>query len=321
MRRANWQRRPPASHALAGVAFRGMLPTFCGATRPQLPQRARSMSILRRVSVLYNPFSEASVARSDEVAAWLRRRGVMAWRGVSQEARDNPSALHDVDLMIAMGGDGTVLRAARLCFPLDIPLLAVALGHLSFMAEVQPDEVYEALERVTGGGGWHDERSLVRATLYREGHAVADFTALNEVVLSRSDISRVIKAHVMVDDSYLTTYHADGVLVATATGSTAYALAAGGPIMDPRSRALLLVGIAPHLTSVPSMVLHEDAVVTIRVESAHNAILAVDGRENLPLQLGDELVLRRSSKVCTFVRLSPSSVFYTRLVARLQRDE
>lgn len=279
------------------------------------------MGILRRVAVLYNPFSELSVSRSSEVAAWLRNRGVMTWLGVSQEARDNPSAIHDTDLMVAMGGDGTVLRAARLCFPLDIPLLAVALGHLSFMAEVQPDEVYKALERVMQGGGWHDERSLVRATLYRDRQPIADFTALNEVVLSRSEISRVIKAHVTVDDSPLTTYHADGVLVATATGSTAYALAAGGPIMDPRSRALLLVGIAPHLTSVPSMVLHEEAVVSIRVESSHNAILAVDGRENLSVQLGDEVVLRRSPKVCTFVRLRPSSQFYTQLVARLRRDE
>ncbi|NTU81849.1 MAG: NAD(+)/NADH kinase [Chloroflexales bacterium] len=277
--------------------------------------------MLRRVAVLYNPYSESTVERSNELAAWLRSRGIVAWCGVSQEARDNPGALHDTDLMVAMGGDGTVLRAARLCFPLDIPVLAVALGHLSFMAEVQPDEVYEAIDRVAKGGGWHDERALIRATLYRDGQQVAEFTALNEVVLSRSDISRVIKAHVRVDDSPLTTYHSDGVLVATATGSTAYALAAGGPIMDPRSRALLLVGIAPHLTSVPSMVLHEDAVVTIRVESRHHSILAVDGRENLPLHHGDAVVVRRSSKVCTFVRLRPSSQFYTRLVARLRRED
>ncbi|MBP1466923.1 NAD(+)/NADH kinase [Candidatus Chloroploca sp. M-50] len=276
--------------------------------------------MLRRVAVMYNPFAEPASALSIEVATWLRERGVMTWRGISQEARDTPGVLHDTDLMVAMGGDGTVLRAARLCFPLDIPLLAVALGHLSFMSEVQPEEIYEGLERVIQGGGWHDERSLIRAALYREGQPIAAFTALNDVVLSRSDISRVIKAHVTIDDSPLTTYLADGVLVATATGSTAYALAAGGPIVDPRSRSLVLVGIAPHLTNVPSMVLHEDAVVSIRVESHYHAILAVDGRENLPLHYGDEVVVRRSPKVCTFVRLRPSSQFYTRLVERLRRD-
>jgi NAD+ kinase len=277
--------------------------------------------MLRRVAVLYNPFSEASVVRSGEVASWLRSRGVMTWRGVSQEARDNPSAVSDTDLMVAMGGDGTILRAARLCIPLDIPLLAVALGHLSFMAEVQPDEIYEGLERVMQGGGWHDERALLRAQLYRAGQQVADYTALNEVAVTRSDIGRVVNVHVTIDGSSLTTYHADGVLISTATGSTAYALAAGGPIMDPRSRALLLVGISPHLTVVPSMVLNEEAVISLQLRSRHPATLAVDGRENIPLHEGDEVVVRRSPKVCTFVRLRPSRLFYTQLVARLKRDD
>jgi len=277
--------------------------------------------MIQRVAVIYNPFSEASAERSLDVAAWLRGRGIMTWRGVSQEARDNPSAINNADLMVAMGGDGTVLRAARLCFPLDLPLLPVALGHLSFMAEVQPDEIFAGLERIIQGGGWHDERTLIRALLYRDGQAIADFTALNEVVLSRSDVSRVIKAHVSIDDSPLTTYHADGVLVATATGSTAYALAAGGSIVDPRSQALILVGIAPHLSRVPSMVLHQDAVVTIRVASRHDAMLSVDGRDNVTLHYGDEVVVRRSPKVCTFVRIRPSSQFYTRLVARLHRED
>ncbi|MGB9633470.1 MAG: NAD(+)/NADH kinase [Chloroflexaceae bacterium] len=277
--------------------------------------------MLRRVAILYNPFSSASIERSAKLAEWLRSRDIAVWRGVSQEARDTPGVLNDTDLMVAMGGDGTVLRAARLCFPLDIPVLAVALGHLSFMAEVQPDEIEQAIELVDQGGGWYDERALIRASLYRQDIRIADFTALNEIVLSRSEISRIVNVQVSVDGSPLTTYHADGVLVATATGSTAYALAAGGPIVDPRSRALLLVGIAPHLSRVPSMVLHEDAVVTLQLHSRHHANLAIDGRENLSLQEGDEVVVRRSPRVCTFVRLRPSSQFYSQLVARLRRDE
>jgi NAD+ kinase len=276
--------------------------------------------MLRRVAILYNPFTEAAVERSAELEAWLRARGVSAWRGVSQEARDQIEALADADLMVAMGGDGTVLRAARLCFPLGIPVLAVALGHLSFMAEVQPEELYTGMERLMQGGGWHDERTLIRATLYREGQQIAEYTALNEVVILRSDVGRVLSVQVRVDGSPLTTYHADGVIVATATGSTAYALAAGGPIVDPRSRSLLLVGVAPHLSVVPSMVLHEDAVVALRLGRHHHANLAVDGRENLPLHEDDELLVRRSPRVCIFVRLRPSSQFYTHLVARLRRE-
>lgn len=277
--------------------------------------------MLHRVAILYNPFSEASVVRSSELEVWLRERGVYVWRGISQEARDQPGALDDMDLMVAMGGDGTILRAARLCWPLGVPVLAVALGHLSFMAEVEPEELYEGIERLMRGGGWHDERALLRATLYRDGQQIADFTALNEVVVSRSEVGRVINISVRIDDSPLTTYHADGVLLATATGSTAYALAAGGPIVDPRSRALLLVGVAAHLTVVPSMVLHEDAMVTLKLGQSQHANLAVDGRENLPLHDSDEVVVRRSPRVCTFVRLRPSSQFYSHLVARLKRDD
>ena len=275
---------------------------------------------MSRVAVLYNPHSDESAARSLELADWLHARGRSVWRGSSQECRDCPDVLEEADLMVAMGGDGTVLRAARLAFPHDIPVLAVALGHLSFMAEVGPEEMHDAVERALAGGGWHDQRTLIRAALWRGGRQVEEFTALNEVVISRSDISRIVNAHVAIDGSPLTTYHADGVLVATATGSTAYALSAGGPIVDPRSRALLLVPIAAHLTNVPSMVLHEDAVVSIALRSRHQASLAIDGRENLPLAEGDEVVVRRSPQVCTFVRLRPTSQFYTQLVARLRRD-
>lgn len=276
--------------------------------------------MLERVAVLYNPLSDASIQLSREVMDWFHAHGISATRGVSQEFRDQPQLVADCDLMIALGGDGTVLRAARLCFPHNIPVLPVALGHLSFMAEIGPDEIYSGCEQIMNGGGWFDERALVRAQHWRNGQKLGQHTALNEVVISRSDLSRIVNVHVTIDDSPLTTYHADGVIVATATGSTAYALAAGGPIVDPRSQALVLVPIAAHLTNIPSMVLHEDAVVTMQLRSRHHALLAVDGRENIDLVEGDEVVVRRSPQVCTFVRLRPSNQFYTQLVARLRRS-
>ncbi|NTV63440.1 MAG: NAD(+)/NADH kinase [Oscillochloris sp.] len=274
---------------------------------------------MQRIAIIYNPFSEASISHSALLAAWLRERGIDIWRGISQECRECPQVLDDADLMVAMGGDGTVLRAARLAIPNNLPVLPVALGHLSFMAEIGPAELYEGIETLLNGGGWHDERALIDASLWREGEHVVDFVALNEVVMSRSEISRVINVEVSIDGSLLTTYMADGVIVATATGSTAYALAAGGPIVDPRSQALVLVPVAAHLTNVPSMVLHENAVVTIALRSRNNASIAIDGRGNLPLREGDEVMARRSAKVCTFVRLRHSSQFYTQLAAKLRR--
>jgi NAD+ kinase len=275
---------------------------------------------LRRIGVLYNPLSDVSVARSVELETWLHDQGKDVWRGISQDCRDCPELLEDMGLMVALGGDGTILRAARLTFDHPMPVLGIALGHLSFMAELGPDEMYDGLRQVFAGREWYDERALVQVTLRRVDQIVAEFEALNEVVISRSDISRVVNAEVWVDGSLLTTYHADGVIVATATGSTAYALSAGGPIVDPRSQALLLVPVAAHLTTVPSMVLHEGAVVTIALRSRYSASLSVDGRETIPLQVGDEIEARRSSRVCTFARVRPMSHFYTDLVRRLRRE-
>jgi NAD+ kinase len=274
---------------------------------------------MRQIAILYNPFSEASISHSAQLATWLSERGINVWRGISQECRDCPEVLDEADLMVAMGGDGTVLRAARLAFPSGLPVLPVALGHLSFMAEIGPEELYDGMETLLTGGGWHDERALIDASLWREGEHMLDFVALNEVVISRREVSRVISVEVSVDGSPLTTYMADGVIIATATGSTAYAMAAGGPIIDPRSRALALVPIAAHLTNVPSMVLHAAAVVTIALRSRDNASIAIDGRGNLPLREGDEVMVRRSAQVCTFLRLRPSSQFYTQLAAKLRR--
>lgn len=277
---------------------------------------------MKRVGVLYNPFSDASTRVSVEVAAWLSARGISAWRGVSHEGREEPHVLEGLDLLVALGGDGTVLRAARLAIPYKIPVLPVALGRLSFMAELQPEELVGGIELLLGGGGWYDERTLIEATIHHEGHEGEDETvlALNEILLARGEINRVVAIDVEIYDAPLTTYHADGIIAATATGSTAYALASGGPIVDPRSHALVLVPIAAHLTNIPSLVLHEDAVIRLRLRSRHAAAFSADGRESVPLHEGDVVEIRRAAQTCLFARVHPPSTFYARLTQRLRRD-
>jgi NAD+ kinase len=275
---------------------------------------------MRRIGVLYNPLSEASVRLSAGLAEWLRSLGVEVWRGISREGRAEPEALEGMELLVALGGDGTVLRAAHLAIPRGIPVLPVALGHLSFMAELRPEELYEGLQILMDGGGWRDERTLITATVHTAGAAPREVIALNEVLVARGDINRVVAIDIIVYDAHLTTYHSDGVIVATATGSTAYALAAGGPIIDPRSRALAMVPIAAHLTNLPSLVLHEDAVVTLRLRSRHQAVFSADGRESIPLHEGDHVEARRARQVCVFARVHPPSTFYARLSQRLRRD-
>lgn len=278
---------------------------------------------MRRIGLLYNPLSETSTQVSIDVAQWLQGRGIEVWRGVSHEGREVPTVLEGLDLLIALGGDGTVLRAARLAIPRNIPVLPVALGHLSFMAELQPEELYDGLAILLSGGGWRDERSLLAATIIHDGHgggAPEQVLALNEVVLGRGEVSRIVSVDVEIYDARITTYHADGIIAATATGSTAYNLAAGGPIVDPRARALVLVPIAAHLTNIPSLVLHEDAVVTLKLRSRHEAAFAADGRESIPLHEGDIVEVRRAEQTCVFARVHPPSTFYAMLTRRLRRD-
>lgn len=275
---------------------------------------------MQRIGVLYNPFSESSMRVSSELAAWLQRDGREVWRGASHEGRASPELFGSLDLLVALGGDGTVLRAAHLTFGSSTPILAVALGHLSFMAELGPDELENGLRVLLDGGGWRDERALIEASLERGGVLQQQLLALNEVVITRGALPRVVLVDALLDNARLATYHADGVLVATATGSTAYALAAGGPIVDPRSNALVLVAVAAHLTNVPSMVLHEDAELDLVLRSRHQALLAVDGRDTVPLQENDVVRVRRSALRCTFARVHPPGHFYASLSRRLRRE-
>jgi len=276
---------------------------------------------MRRIGVLYNPLSESSTQLSAVLADWLRERGLEVWRGLSHEGRAEPEVLEDIELLVALGGDGTVLRAAHLAIMHDIPVLPVAMGRLSFMAELQPQELYSGLELLLAGGGWYDERTLVTATVHSSESGSHSVIALNEVLLARGEINRVVAIDIEIYEARLTTYHADGVIVATATGSTAYALAAGGPIIDPRSRALALVPIAAHLTNLPSLVLHEDAVITLKLRSRHPAAFSADGRESIALYEGDVVEVRRAEQTCRFARVHPPSTFYARLTQRLRRAE
>ncbi len=277
---------------------------------------------MRRIGVLYNPLSPTSISVSHELAGWLRARGLNVWHGVSHEGREEPSALDEIDLLIALGGDGTVLRAAHLAIAKggNIPVLPIALGHLSFMAELQPEELYTGVTTLLEGGGWHDERSLLAATINCVDSAPRHILALNEVIVGRGDINRVVHVDVEIYDTSLTTYVADGVIVATATGSTAYALSAGGPLVDPRSRALTLVPIAAHLTNIPSLVLHEDAVVRLHLRSRHPALFSSDGRETIALHQHDWVEVRRATQPLLFARVHPPSAFYMNLAQRLRRE-
>lgn len=220
----------------------------------------------------------------------------------------------EFDLVIAVGGDGTMLRAGHLCAPLNIPLLGVNEGHFGFLIELEPEEWRAMLPRLMSGEFRLEERMLLRAELFRAGKSLGNWQALNEALIGRGRVARPVHLAASLDGQPLTTYVADGLIVATATGSTAYALAAGGPVLPPTLRNMVLVPVAAHLSLERAIVLAEGATIRVEVVRGEDAVLSVDGQEPMDLQLGDWVELRASQHSLRFVRFQEPDYFYTRLL-------
>jgi NAD+ kinase len=252
-----------------------------------------------------------------EILEFLEGHGVSAWIG---SAWDEPAvagqAAH-LDMLVTLGGDGSMLRAARMASQHGIPILGVNLGRLGFLAEVQPDEWPDRLWRVLAGDYWVEERMMVHAECWREDQTLGRYEALNDVVISRGSLARVVRLSTYIDGGFLTTYVADGLIVSTATGSTAYALAAGGPIVPPELKNMLLIPLAPHLSLERAIVLSKGSMVRIKVHSDHTVILTVDGQFEVELADGDWVQVVASPRIGRFIRLQDRAYFYRTLMQRL----
>lgn len=224
------------------------------------------------------------------------------------------------DLLIAVGGDGTMLRAGHLCAPPRVPILGINMGGLGFLIEVAREEWAHALQRVLAGEFWLETRMMLKADHFHGDQLMGTWDVLNECVVGRGEIVRPVRLSATIDDQHLTTYVADGLIVGTATGSTAYALAAGGPILPPELRNILLVPIAPHLSVDRAIVLHEGSEVQITVRTDHQASLSVDGQEPVPLKDGDTVHACASQHEVHFVRLGEADYFYRNITSRMNEN-
>jgi NAD+ kinase len=211
-----------------------------------------------------------------------------------------------------------MLRAARVGAPQGLLIFGINLGRLGFLVEVGPDQWREFLPRVLEGGYRIEERMMLHAESRRGDKLLGTHDALNDVVVSRGSLARIVRIHTHIDGDHLTQYLADGLIVSTATGSTAYALAAGGPILPPTLKNILLIPIAPHLSMDRAIVLDQGATVDMRVVTDHQAILTVDGQFEFALLDGDRVTVKASSHVARFVRVQPPAHFYRTLMARLR---
>ncbi len=214
------------------------------------------------------------------------------------------------DAVVAAGGDGTILRAARLCAPRALPVLSVNLGGFGFLAEVQPEELPEAVGRLVERAYTVEERMMLACSVWRGGRVVHRALALNDAVITKGGYARLMPIRVHVNQEHLATYRADGLIVATPTGSTAYSLSAGGPILSPTVRALVVTPICPHTLNARPVVLDASDVAVLEVaEDVEDVWLTVDGQIGVPLQAGDRVEVREAPERARLVRLRPPSFY------------
>jgi NAD+ kinase len=273
---------------------------------------------VKRVGILTNPYYPQTAELAERIEAALRDRGTEAVCSTAQDMGAADCFSHDLEMLISLGGDGTMLRAAHLVAAAGTPILGIHMGRLGFLAEVRHAEWEQSLDRVLSQKYWLEQRSMLCCLLRRGDAERGPWDALNEVVIGRGGISHVVRLATYVDQGYFTTYVADGLIAATATGSTAYALSAGGPILPPELRNMLLVPICPHLSLERTVVLAEGATVIVRVESAAEGVVVIDGTQQARLRVSDEIELTTSPHVTRFVRLYDRRQVYETLMERLR---
>jgi NAD+ kinase len=271
-----------------------------------------------RVAIVSKPQKEELVRLLPDLIQWLRERGYEPL--LDEESGKYTAAAPTVEraqlptwepaLVIVLGGDGTLLSVARIFAATGTPILSVNLGYLGFLTEVRLNDLYATLE------GWCkdcyevDRRAMLHAELWRNGAVLCSHQALNDVVVSKGDIARMGEFAVELDGKTVAGFRADGVIVSTPTGSTAYTLAANGPILTPDVDAMVVTPICPHLLTLRPIVVRGDASLTVRVVGIPNtALLTVDGQLAVELVRGDEVRCRRSDYAVKLVRLSEGSFF------------
>jgi NAD+ kinase len=243
-----------------------------------------------RIGFAYNPTIEATVELAARASGWCRLRGIGEWQAQSGDLETLRRELPTTDALVVLGGDGTFLRAARAVAEIDVPLLGINLGKVGFLSKAEAADLEPVLEHIAAGEYRLDERMVIEGRILRDGAGEGEqerHIALNDIVIARGSLARVCRLDVSIDDSHLATFIADGLVVASPTGSTGYSFSAGGPILDPISRNLVVTPIAAYLSAIRSVVVSPQQVVRCRVVDAHEALVSVDGREDLPIAVGD----------------------------------
>jgi NAD+ kinase len=281
------------------------------------------LSPFQRIGIVAKAGSRDALDTANELAEWLRRRGLAAAldetslraRGRVGEAPAVPAVTYD--LVVVLGGDGTLLAAARTLLP-GIPILGVNLGNLGFLTEINRGELYPAMVEVLEGRFSIEERSLFDVELRRQGGSPSRFRVLNDAVITKSALARIIELTLQVDGHLIARFRADGLIISTPTGSTAYNLSAGGPIVNPLLPVAVLTPICPHALSMRPIVVPDGAPIEVTLETRREEVyLTLDGQEGTSLSYGDTVSLTRGAATVRLAKVSGRR-FYESLRGKLR---
>lgn len=270
------------------------------------------------IGVIYRERTTEAPVLARRLVHQLSAQGHEVWWAERHERDRVVDLLASTNVALVLGGDGTILSVARLCAPLKIPILGINFGRVGFLTELEPAEAEEKIPLYLSGDCWIDERTMLHAEVQIEG-APQEFIALNDIALVRGAEPRVIRIEITLDGHAYNTTTADGIIVSTATGSTAYNLAAGGPILHPQVRGSVITPIAPHLAADRSLILEPDTAITLRLtEDSTAAVLSADGQINRDIAPGTQVTIRGNRHTTRFLRRRSPTYFYRILSAKLR---
>jgi NAD+ kinase len=273
---------------------------------------------MHRIGILYLPRRPETLDLAEALGQRLTALGASVWLDTAWDEETIVQHSRDTDLVVTLGGDGTIVRVGRILAPCGVPLVGVNFGRLGFLAEMEPGEALDLLPQVLDGHYRLEERMMVHAEWTRGGQGLGSFDALQDVFVGRGAVPKALRLSIIIDDHEFTTYIADGAVVASPTGSTAYALSGGGPVVVPQLRALVFVPIAAHLARIRSLVLPPEARVSLEVHTDYDAVLTFDGQQHHELHDGDRVTVTGSPHSISFVKLQPANHFYETLLEKLR---
>jgi NAD+ kinase len=274
---------------------------------------------VKRIGFAYNPTIEDALELRERAAGWCRMHGIDHWAAAAGETAEIGDELRTTDVLVVLGGDGTFLRAAQSIAEIDVPILGINLGKVGFLSKAEAHELEPVLRKLKAGAFTVRDRMALAGKILPAGRpSDGTFTALNDIVVARGSLARVVRLDVTIDESHLATFVADGLVVSSPTGSTGYSFSAGGPILDPQSQNLVVTPIAGYLSAIRSIVVSPSQVVRARVLDAHEALVSIDGREDRRIEVGDVVEVRALERPIRFVEPDGTLPFWDLLRTKVE---